>query len=139
MPYIQVFRKYADFTGRATRSEFWWFYLGHFILGFVFGFIDNGVFPDLPLEQRPVMSVYLLVTLLPALAVGARRLHDTGKSGWLQAVVYIPWAATATLPWFFEQIGLITLMLSILGFLVLAFFTMHSGDTDENKYGSPVS
>ena len=138
LPYIGVFARYFDFEGRSARPEFWWFYLGHIIVGFIVGFIDNGVFPDLPLEQRPIMSIYLLVSLLPALGVGARRLHDVGRSGWWQALVYVPWLATAVLPWFMEAVGLITLMLTVLGFLVLTWFTARPGDEGENAYGAAV-
>ena len=139
LPYIGVFARYFDFAGRSGRAEFWWFYLGHIVVGFLVGLIDNGVFPDLPLEQRPLMTVYVAVSLLPALGVGARRLHDVGRSGWWQALVYVPWAATVTLPWFAESIGLITLMLTVLGFLVLTSFAVRAGQADANAYGEPLN
>lgn len=77
---IQVcFNKYVDFSGRASRSEYWWFvlfvFLGSFVLS-IFSFWLNVIF--------------LLVTLLPQLAAASRRLHDTGRSGWWQLIGLIP-------------------------------------------------
>ncbi len=61
--------KYATFSGRATRSEYWWFYLATFIVGLVLGGI-------------PVLGWIVSVALIiPSIAVGVRRLHDTGRSG----------------------------------------------------------
>ena len=69
------FQKYVDFTGTAKRPEFWWFFLFLFVV-------------NMALSQfLPILgSVFSLGTLLPALAVGSRRLHDTGKSGWWQLI-----------------------------------------------------
>lgn len=68
------FNKFADFEGRGRRSEFWWWYLFTFLVGCVpyLGWIAG------------------LVFLIPSLAAGARRLHDTGRSGWLQLLMFIP-------------------------------------------------
>lgn len=131
--------RYFDFEGRSSRAEFWWFYLGHIVIGFLIGLIDNGVFPDLPLEQWPLMTVYVAVSPLPALGVGARRWYDVGRSGWWQALVYVPRAATVTLPWFAESIGLITLMLTVLGLLVLTSFAVRAGQAGANAYGEPIN
>lgn len=137
MPYIGVLKKYAIFDGRSPRPEFWWFMLGHVIIALLAGFVDNGVFPTLPLEQRPIMSVYLAITLLPAMAVGARRLHDIGRSGLLQLVFYVPWVATAILAPWFEYVSLIGLMVSGLGFIVLSVFTARPSQPEENQYRHP--
>jgi uncharacterized membrane protein YhaH (DUF805 family) len=72
-------KKYAEFNGRARRAEFWWWVLFIFILSWG-GQIINQSFGTL----------VSLVTLLPSLAVGARRLHDTGRSGWWQLIGFIP-------------------------------------------------
>jgi uncharacterized membrane protein YhaH (DUF805 family) len=71
--------KYATFTGRATRSEFWWFALFTVLasmLASMFGELVN--------------SLVSLALLIPSIAVGARRLHDIGKSGWFQLLWMIP-------------------------------------------------
>ena len=73
------FTKYADFTGRASRPEFWWFALFNFIVSAALSIISQGL-----------SSVYSLATLLPSLAVGARRLHETNRSGWWQLLWLVP-------------------------------------------------
>jgi len=72
-------KKYAEFNGRAGRPEFWWFALASLLAGLVVGMVSDmlGLLVNLGL-------------LLPSLAVGARRLHDMGKSGWFQLIWLIP-------------------------------------------------
>ena len=83
-----VLEKYADFNGRARRSEFWWFALFSAILGAITSTIDNQVFHTDRVDF--LSTIVSLALLLPSLAVGARRLHDTGRSGWLQLLALIP-------------------------------------------------
>ncbi len=73
------FTKFADFTGRASRSEYWWFVLVYFIAAFVGALI-----------HRYVQALVVLVFIVPLLAAGARRLHDIGKTGWLLLIGLIP-------------------------------------------------
>ncbi len=73
------FKKYADFNGCASRPEFWWWVL--------FTFIATGVLGALSSKLSAAFSV---ATFLPSIAVGARRLHDTDRSGWLQLLGLIP-------------------------------------------------
>jgi uncharacterized membrane protein YhaH (DUF805 family) len=73
------FQKYAEFTGRATRSEFWWWALFVFLLSMCAQMLSNAL--------GTIVSV---VTLLPSIAVTTRRLHDIGRSGWWQLVGLIP-------------------------------------------------
>lgn len=77
--YPEVLKKYAVFEGRARREEFWTYTLVNLIVSFVLHFIAG--FLGL---------IYSLAVLVPSLAVGARRLHDTGRSGWWQLVGLIP-------------------------------------------------
>ena len=74
------FQKYADFEGRASRPEFWWFML----LCFGINVLGGTVF------RSWIVSLVLLALLVPSLAVGARRFHDINKSGWLQLIGIIP-------------------------------------------------
>ena len=77
---IQVcFKKYADFNGCASRPEFWWWALFVFLGSMALGIVSN-----------TLSGLFALGTLVPYIAVGARRLHDTDKSGWLQLVGIIP-------------------------------------------------
>ena len=73
------FSKYADFNGRASRSEYWWFFLFIFLVNIVASMI------------APIAAVlFALGTILPSLAAAARRMHDTDKSGWLLLIGLIP-------------------------------------------------
>ena len=99
------FGKYADFNGRAGRPEFWWFVLFTSLVSAGLGIIDTALFRN---DISMLGSLWGLAVLLPTLAVGARRLHDTGKSGWLQLLLLIPcvglivlivfWATPSTTP-----------------------------------------
>lgn len=73
------FVKYADFKGCASRSEFWWWALFSLVVYLVLSFISS-----------KLALVFSLATLLPYLAVTARRLHDTDRSGWWQLIALIP-------------------------------------------------
>ena len=67
------FARFADFRGRATRSEFWWFYLLNFLLLMATGVMDrSGI----------LNTMVHLIFILPTLAAGVRRLHDTDRNGW---------------------------------------------------------
>jgi len=71
--------KYADFNGRAARTEYWWFFLA-VLLGSAAASIIS----------LKVYLLFALATLLPMIAVGARRLHDTNRSGWWQLLALVP-------------------------------------------------
>lgn len=73
------FRKYADFSGRASRSEYWWFALFIVVGNILLSFVGH----SLPL-------LFALGTLLPSIAAAARRLHDSNRSGWIQLIGLIP-------------------------------------------------
>jgi uncharacterized membrane protein YhaH (DUF805 family) len=84
-------QKYADFNGRARRSEFWYFVLFSFIVSIVGFAIDRLLGTDDTFGNNGlVRSILGLALLVPSLAVGARRLHDTDRSGWLQLLALIP-------------------------------------------------
>jgi uncharacterized membrane protein YhaH (DUF805 family) len=79
------FSNYINFTGRASRSAFWYWVLFNFLVGIAADVIDISTAPDDWMSSSFLASrIWSLVTLLPNLAVGARRLHDTNRSGfWL--------------------------------------------------------
>lgn len=73
------FAKYADFTGRASRSEYWWFFLFIILAGAIISVLSS-----------KLAGVFYLATLLPSLAAATRRLHDTRRSGWWQLICLVP-------------------------------------------------
>jgi uncharacterized membrane protein YhaH (DUF805 family) len=79
-----VLTQYTGFSGRARRSEFWWFTLFAFVLYLVVGVLD------IAMHSSVLGVVVALGLLLPTLAVTVRRLHDTGRSGWWIFITLIP-------------------------------------------------
>jgi uncharacterized membrane protein YhaH (DUF805 family) len=73
------FSKYASFDGRASRSEFWWWTLFTFLASAACGLLSD-----------VLSGLFSLAVLLPSLAVGARRLHDTDRSGWFLLLWIVP-------------------------------------------------
>ena len=108
--FIKVVRdNYANFEGRARRNEYWMFVLITTVISFGAWVIDALLFP----EQRLISNLYSLAIVVPSVAVGARRLHDTGKSGWWQ-LLYI---------------------LVIIGWIPLIIFLAKDSDIGDNEYG----
>jgi len=73
------FKKYVGFDGRAARSEFWWFALFTFLVSLALGIVSQSL-----------SSLFSLAVLLPSLAVGSRRLHDTDRSAWFLLLWLVP-------------------------------------------------
>ena len=74
--YLKVLQNYATFSGRARRSEYWYFVLFNVIISIGFSFVSS-------LMQFPLLSsIYSLAVIIPSIAVAVRRMHDVGKSGW---------------------------------------------------------
>jgi uncharacterized membrane protein YhaH (DUF805 family) len=90
--------KYADFSGTASRSEYWWFVMFLGLAGAV-----ASVATPASLPAGSLGTVFLIATFLPLLAAGARRLHDTGRSGWLQLIGLVPVAGGIVLIVFLVQ------------------------------------
>lgn len=89
--YLTVLLKYSIFSGRARRSEYWFFFLFNSIFAIVANVLDIvfGIAID-GLGFGPIYVMYVLAVFLPATSVAVRRLHDVGKSGWIFFVVLIP-------------------------------------------------
>ena len=77
-------QKYADFTGRASRAEYWWYVLGIIIAAIVLSIIESilGLGKIVLGVYGPLTALLWLATIVPGIAVGVRRLHDTNRSGW---------------------------------------------------------
>lgn len=100
--YLAVLKKYAVFSGRARRSEYWFFVLFNVIIGFVLGFIDGIFGLGNPEAGVGVLgTIYSLAVLIPSIAVGVRRLHDTDRSGWWLLIGLIPLIGAIVLIVFF--------------------------------------
>ncbi len=105
--FIQAFKKYAVFNGRARRKEFWMYYL------FLIIFMVVAAVIDAAMGSFVLSAVFTLVTLVPTLSVYIRRLHDTGRSGWWILISLIP----------------------LVGSLVLFYFLISDGGVEDNQYG----
>lgn len=82
--YLLALRKYADFSGRSRRREFWMFVLVNVIIGAIVSLIDRAI------GTYVLSTIYGLALIIPAFAVGARRLHDINRTGWWQLLPVIP-------------------------------------------------
>ena len=146
-------RKYFTFSGRARRSEYWWFYLSTIIVAIVAAIIDGSIVGWQNTDEGPVGTVTSLALLFPYLSAGWRRLHDTGRSGWwigggILAFVFfiVVIIASAAMAGFddggtFFGDGLIGVLaigfligLLIYGITLLVFMCQDSHPSD-NKYG----
>ena len=102
------FQKYATFSGRARRAEFWWFTLFNFVVNAILNVIDGiffGLGHGMMAGPQPLSTLYTLAVLLPSLAVGARRQHDTNRSGWWLLIWLIPIVGWIVLIWWFATEG----------------------------------
>jgi len=89
--YLQVLKKYAEFSGRARRTEYWMFALFNLIFFLAAVVIDNIAGTTIGgLPYGLFYFLYALAVLIPGLAVAVRRLHDVGKSGWMILIAIIP-------------------------------------------------
>jgi uncharacterized membrane protein YhaH (DUF805 family) len=110
--YLKVLRQYSDFSGRARRAEYWMFTLVSVIISVILVAVD-AVF-GLDVGGFGLLSlIYSLAVLLPCFAVGARRLHDIGRTGWWQLIQLIP----------------------LIGAIVLTVFFATDGHREANAYG----
>ena len=88
------FSKYADFSGRASRAEYWWFFLFILLVSAATSLFSN-----------TLSGLFSLATLVPSIAAAARRLHDTNRSGWWQLIVLVPVVGLVVLIVFLAQEG----------------------------------
>ena len=92
------FQNYVNFTGRAARSEYWFWTLFTVLVSIVAGLIDFGLFRNF--DFSPLSTIVSLGTLLPSLAVGVRRLHALDRTGWWLLLVITVIGAIVLLVWF---------------------------------------
>jgi uncharacterized membrane protein YhaH (DUF805 family) len=77
-------QKYAVFTGRARRAEYWWFALALFLISAVLTVVDIAMFDGVVEDIGVFSTIFGFATMIPSFAVGARRLHDIDRTGWYQ-------------------------------------------------------
>jgi uncharacterized membrane protein YhaH (DUF805 family) len=121
----KVYRNYVNFSGRARRSEYWWWALYMLITGSVIALIESslglgmghmgmgGGSMSAGYEGGPLTGIWSLAHLLPGLGVAVRRLHDTERSGWWLLIVLIP----------------------VIGLLALLYFFVIKGTSGQNRFG----
>ena len=92
--YLKVVKdNYANFKGRASREEYWMFVLFNFIFLIALSLIEGFLFG---LYSSILSNIYYLAVLVPSIAVGVRRMHDTGKSGWFLLIPFYNFILTVT-------------------------------------------
>ncbi|MGF1730011.1 DUF805 domain-containing protein [Photobacterium kasasachensis] len=100
--YFHVLKNYAVFRGRARRKEYWYFFLTNVVISIVLAFLDNAMGnPGAGEGAGALGTVYSLAILIPSIAVGVRRLHDTGRNGWWMLLGLIPLVGAVVLIYFF--------------------------------------
>jgi uncharacterized membrane protein YhaH (DUF805 family) len=105
--YLEALKKYAVFSGRSRRKEYWFFVLFNFLIGIAFGIVDAVV------GLGFLGLIYGLAVIIPGIAVTIRRLHDTGRSGWWILIGFVP----------------------IIGFFVMLYFLFQDSEPGANEYG----
>lgn len=107
--YLEALKKYAVFSGRSRRKEYWMFFLFNIIIAVVLTVLEG-------LVGSPgiLAALYWLAVFIPGLAVSIRRLHDTDRSGWWLLVGFVPF----------------------IGVIVLLIFMVQDGTPGQNQYGA---
>ena len=121
------FSKYATFEGRARRSEYWWFFLFSLIASIVLSILDTNEFSSANISitvnsivssildtNEVLINAFSIIMFLPSLAVSARRLHDTGRSGWWQMMYF-----------------------TVVGIPILIYWLAIEGNEGKNSYDIP--
>jgi len=109
-----VTEKYADFSGRAPRAEYWWFVLAEVVVLIIAKILDGIIGSDIGGSGSGIFYILVCLALLvPGIAVSIRRLHDTDKTGWWLLIAFVP----------------------IIGAIVLIVFMVQEGTAGSNQYG----
>lgn len=101
--YLQALKKYATFSGRASRAEYWWFVLFNLLFGIAVAVLDVLLGTVTDNGTGVLGTLYTLAVLLPGIAVAVRRLHDTDRSGWFILLAFVPLANIALLAFLLED------------------------------------
>ena len=132
------FKKYADFTGRSRRKEYWMYVLLLIVVGIVIGVVERALgLAALIGPYGPITALFMLATLVPSLAVGVRRLHDTNRSGWWLLIGYGPFLLSLVATFLGSlSLAMILSLVGLVGFIVLLVFMVLEGNRGPNQYGA---
>ena len=111
--FISVFTNWSNFSGRACRSEYWYFYLSVILIAFLLGFVEGsiGIYNE-EIGYGPLSALFQIIIIIPSISVISRRLQDRGISGWWQLSYF-----------------------TIIGIFVIIILLMLPAKEDENKWG----
>ena len=110
------FSKYAIFSGRASRSEFWFFQLFIFLISIITLIIDVMILGYSIDDTTPINSIFILIIIIPSIAVGCRRLHDINLSGWWQLLYF-----------------------TIIGIILIIVWWATQGESKKNRFGPAIN
>lgn len=137
-------QKYADFSGRAPRAEYWWYTLAILVVAIVLSIIESILgLSKMVGPYGPLSAIFMLAVLVPGFAVTVRRLHDTNRSGWWILVAVIPYAILgfmmARAAGSADMSGLAAAgifgLVALVGAIVLLVFMVLPGTAGDNRYG----
>jgi uncharacterized membrane protein YhaH (DUF805 family) len=111
--FISVFTNWSNFSGRACRSEYWYFYLSVILIAFLLGLVEGfiGIYNE-EIGYGPLSALFQIIIIIPSISVISRRLQDRGISGWWQLSYF-----------------------TIIGIFVIIILLMLPAKEDENKWG----
>jgi uncharacterized membrane protein YhaH (DUF805 family) len=112
--YLLALKKYAVFSGRSRRKEYWFFVLFSIIISILLGVIDAMIGTQTATGVGILSAIYMLALLIPSIAVSVRRLHDINRTGWWVLIGFIP----------------------LIGTIVLIIFALLPGTPGNNDYGA---
>ena len=111
-----LIKKYATFSGRAPRSEYWYFVLFLLLASILTTIMDAMLFPSVDIVEdlwTPINAIFSLLTVIPSISAAARRLHDVDRSGWWQLLYF-----------------------TIIGSLLVLYWLIKKSDSGNNKHGT---
>lgn len=110
------YNNFANFSGRSSRSAYWWWILASSIIAFSIGYCEafTGAY-DYDNEFGVISSLFYLINIVPGIALVTRRLHDVGKSGWWYLILF-----------------------TVIGIIPFLYWVCKKGDTGPNKYGEDI-
>ena len=134
---LMPLRRYAEFSGRSRRKEYWMYVLLLIIVGVVLALIESALgLGGMAGGYGPLSAIFALGTFGPSLAVGVRRLHDTNRSGWWMLIGVAPYLilVIATVSGSLALVGIMGIV-ALLGMIALLIFMVLEGTKGPNKYG----